>query len=489
MIALRKQHPVFGRGTIEFLPAQNRKVLAYVRHYEDETVLCVANLSRTVQPVELDLSRFQGMAPVEMLGQTEFPRIGEQPYFLSLGGYGFHWFRLQQTAPALTERTSPETAVAAPAAPPLLVGPVWDTLLDGTVRTLLERDLLRPFLQRQPWFQGTRPRAARIIDWGALRRGPEPLFVTLVEVEFADADDHGGQDRGGTFMRQYVVPLAVTSLETARTVTERAPHAVLARITGARKGLVFDAWHDDRFAELVLHAADTSETFVTRRGVINVRQMPAYPQLRRASAPLTIARVAIDSRAPLARYGNQLTLKLFRRVERGVHPEVEVTRHLTEDAGFTHALRIGTVLEYERRDTSRDGTATLGMMQEARRESGRRVDLHDGLARRYFEHVGARPSPPPADAAPAVEFVSQQPPPLVQDVMPSYLETAGVLGRRTADMHLALAADATNPAFAPEPLRADDVQQASRDAMALAERVLQTLAAAVTSKSGASRRM
>jgi maltose alpha-D-glucosyltransferase/alpha-amylase len=484
MIAQRKQHPVFGRGTLEFLPAQNRKVLAYVRQYKDDVVLCLANLSRNIQPVELDLSRFKGMAPVEMLGQTEFPRIGDQPYFLSLGGYGFHWFRIQQMAPALTERTSPETAVVAPAAPPLLVGPVWDTLLDGTVRTLLERDFLPPFLQRQPWFQGTRPRAARIIDWGALRRGPEPLFITLVEVEFADADDHGGQDRGGTFVRQYFVPLAVTSLETAKPVTERAPHAVLARITGARKGLILDAWHDDRFAELVLQAADTSETFVTRRGVINVRQMPAYPQLRRASGPLTIARVAIDPRAPLARYGNQLTLKLFRRVERGVHPEVEVTRHLTEDAGFTHALRVGTVLEYERRDTSRDGTATLGMMQEALESPADGWTYTMDWLGRYFEHVGARPSPPPADAAPAVEFVPQQPPPLVQDVMPSYLETAGVLGRRTADMHLALAADATNPAFAPEPLRADDVQQASRDALALAERVLQTLAAAVTSKIG-----
>jgi maltose alpha-D-glucosyltransferase / alpha-amylase len=484
MIAQRKQHPVFGRGTLEFLPAQNRKVLAYIRKYQDDVVLCVANLSRNVQPVELDLSRFKGMAPVEMLGQTEFPRIGDQPYFLSLGTYGFHWFRIHQTAPALTERTSPDTSTAAPTAPPLLVGPVWDTLLDGTVRTLLERDFLGPFLQRQPWFQGTRLRTAKIIDWGALRRGPEPLFGTLIDVEFDGADDQGGQDRAGTFVRQYFLPLAVTSLDTARVVTERAPYAIVARVTGARKGLLFDAWHDDRFAELILQAADAGETFVTRRGVMAVRQLPIYAQLRRDSGPLTISRVTIDPRAPLVSYGNQLSLKLFRRVERGVHPEVEVTRHVAEHAGFTHALRIGTVLEYERRDTSRDGASTLGMLQEAVESQADGWTYTMDWLGRYFEQVAARPTEALQDVAPTADVGALQPPPLVQSVMAAYLETASVLGRRTADMHLALAADPTNAAFAPEPLRGDDVEQATRDAMMLAERVLRTLATAVTSTSG-----
>ena len=173
MIGLRKQSKVFGRGTIEFLPAQNRKVLAYVRRYEDETVLCVANLARTVQPVELDLSRFKGMTPVEMLGLTEFPRIGEQPYFLTLGPYAFYWFRLQQAPAPLTARVAPETAADVPHAPALLVGAAWETLLDGNVRTLIERDLLLPFLQRQRWFGGkARPARSRGSSTGACSAAP-----------------------------------------------------------------------------------------------------------------------------------------------------------------------------------------------------------------------------------------------------------------------------------------------------------------------------
>ena len=95
MVRLRKMFKVFGRGTIEFLSPSNHKVLAYVRRYENDLILCVANLSRNAQPCELDLSVFNGQTPVEMLGYTEFPAIGELPYFLTLGPYGFYWFELR----------------------------------------------------------------------------------------------------------------------------------------------------------------------------------------------------------------------------------------------------------------------------------------------------------------------------------------------------------------------------------------------------------
>ena len=97
MIRLRKLFKVFGRGTMEFLSPANRKVLAYLRRYREGVILCVANLSRTVQPAELDLSAFAGLTPVEMLGYTEFPTIGTLPYFLTLGPYGFYWFELERS--------------------------------------------------------------------------------------------------------------------------------------------------------------------------------------------------------------------------------------------------------------------------------------------------------------------------------------------------------------------------------------------------------
>jgi len=100
LIAVRKAHRAFGRGTLEFLHPGNRKVIAYLREHEDEAILCVANLSRSAQPVELDLSRFRGLVPVELLGNSSFPPLGDLPYLLTLPGYGFYWFRLAREAAA-----------------------------------------------------------------------------------------------------------------------------------------------------------------------------------------------------------------------------------------------------------------------------------------------------------------------------------------------------------------------------------------------------
>jgi maltose alpha-D-glucosyltransferase/alpha-amylase len=98
LIGLRKLFPVLGTGSLEFLDPANRKILAYVRRQDADVILCVANLSRSVQPVELDLSPFAGFTPVEMLGYTDFPVVGQHPYFLTLGPYGFYWFELQRRA-------------------------------------------------------------------------------------------------------------------------------------------------------------------------------------------------------------------------------------------------------------------------------------------------------------------------------------------------------------------------------------------------------
>jgi maltose alpha-D-glucosyltransferase/alpha-amylase len=94
-IALRKEHPVFGLGTYEALPAENTKIFAHVRRYEDDVVLCVHNMARSAQAVELDLRGWEGLVPEEMFGRTRFPRIGELPYLLTLAPRGFFWFDLR----------------------------------------------------------------------------------------------------------------------------------------------------------------------------------------------------------------------------------------------------------------------------------------------------------------------------------------------------------------------------------------------------------
>jgi maltose alpha-D-glucosyltransferase/alpha-amylase len=468
LIGLRKQFHVFGRGTIEFLPAHNRKVLVYVRRHQDDIILCVANLSRTVQPAELDLNQFRGMIPVEMLGLTEFPRIGELPYFLTLGPYAFYWFRLQQTPPSIAARIAPEISATQAQAAGLLVGAAWETMLDGSVRTLIERDLLVPFLHRQRWYGGKArtARAARFVDWGLLRRRPSPLFLTVVAVEYTD----------GT-RQHYLLPLAVMPADEAHGVEERAPHAMLALVTGARKGLLFDAWLDDQFARALLENIDRREQIGTRRGTIRTEQTTAFAAIRgEAHDELRITRMSAEQSNTSIVYGDRLILKLFRRIEPGVNPDFEVGSFLTVKARFERVPPVAAALQYERPG---EGAATLGMLQRfVESQADGWAHATDELSR-FYDLVGATEPPRLAPPSSFTELAAEPPPRRVQDVMSSYLQTAERLGARTAEMHLALASDATDPAFAPEPLAREDVAAFAADATAQAQKALDALQARV----------
>ena len=179
MIALRKLFRVFGRGTLEFLNPANRKVLAYLRRYEDEQVLCVANLSRFAQPVDLDLAELEGATPFEMLGYVEFPPIERQPYRLSLGPYGFLWLELHG-------RSEPAAIAAAPDMAPLRAEN-WEAVLEGRGRSAMEGLFLPEYLVKQRWFGGKarRIQGTRIVDWGQLR---ESAALALVEVRYESGD-------------------------------------------------------------------------------------------------------------------------------------------------------------------------------------------------------------------------------------------------------------------------------------------------------------
>ena len=143
---------------------QNRKVLAYLRRYEDETVLCVSNLARTLQPVEIDLSRVQGQTPVEMFGRPS--SRGRRPAVLpDARALRFYWFRLQQSPAPIAARFAPETAPSPDPLPVLFMGAAWDSLLDGHVRTLIQREALAPFFARQRWFGGKARRIRTARFW------------------------------------------------------------------------------------------------------------------------------------------------------------------------------------------------------------------------------------------------------------------------------------------------------------------------------------
>jgi maltose alpha-D-glucosyltransferase/alpha-amylase len=474
LIALRKQFKVFGRGSLQFLPAPNRKVLAYVRRYEDEQILCVANLSRTTQPVELDLSSFKGLTPVEMLGLTEFPRIGERPYFLSLAGYNSHWFRLQQAPAPIAVQKLSDTAAAAPteALPAFFMGVAWDTLLEGNVRTLLEREALVPFLQRQRWFGGkARPvRSARFVDWGLLRRGDRPVFITVAQVDYQDGK-----------REQYLLPLAVLNGAAADAVAAAAPSSALARVTGARKGLIVDGTADEDTLRTLLEIFDRQDTGRTKRGVVRIKRTPAFTQVR-GEGTLPARRLGTEQSNTSVAFDNRLIAKLFRRIEAGPNPDVEIGEFLTTRTSFRRAPRVVAFLEYEPAgEPPPTHLAAMWEMVDSQADGWNHALTE---LRRYYDEVGTRP-PPSADLTPresALALAANSTPAVMCELTGVYIDSAQQLGRRTAELHLALASDTSTPAFAPEPFTKDDVARVVADAIGQLQSLREVLDPAVVGR-------
>jgi maltose alpha-D-glucosyltransferase/alpha-amylase len=469
MIALRRRHQVFGRGSLQFIQTWNRKVLVYVRRYEQDIILCVANLSRTVQPAEVPLAQFAGLTPVELLGQTEFPRIGEHPYFLTLAPYGFYWFQLQEAVVPITARTAPvhEDHVQLPS---LFVGVVWDSVLDGGLRSIMERQALAPFLERQRWFGGkARPlAAARFVDWTSLQRGAHPSFLTIVEAEYRD----GGRER-------YVLPLAMASGHDAEAIEHERPTGVLARITGARKGIIHDGLLDDATCQMLIASLRNRQDLAMKHGSIQPAPLGDPGEWGAAEELVPIVRSAPDQSNTSVLFGKHSIMKVFRRIEPGANPDLEIGEFLGK-RHFPRVPRLLGSLSYVR---DADEPAAVAMVQRYVFNQGNAWQVTIEELGRYFERTLALPVLDAShEAAHAWTFQQgiEGPPSAIADAIGISLMMAAVLGRRTGDLHLQLADAAPDvAAFAPEPMTAEDVRTTTTAMEAHARDQLDQLAASL----------
>jgi maltose alpha-D-glucosyltransferase/alpha-amylase len=439
LIALRKRFKAFGRGSLEFLAPRNHKVLAFVRRYHDETILIVANLSRFPQFAEVDLSRFQNMRPVEMFGRTPFPHIGDRAYVFTLGSYAFYWFLLEPV------RVPAGVAAGPPHWPMLSVPGDWDGVFLGSAREGLEESL-RGYLRQRNWFSGkTRQvEAAMILETVPIPYDDGGAYLALVQVEYSEGDSE-----------TYAVPLAFARGDEAGTVESEAGDAVIARLevlaseNGTTNGLLFDCTGHRRFDLALLEAIGRRRRFRRTDGEIVAQPTSAYRRLRAgANGTLMPTLLRPERSNSSVVFGERFILKLFRRLEEGVNPELELERFLAERTSFAQVPAVAGVLEYRR---SWGRSMTLALLHEfvPNQADGWRFTL-DALGTFYDRTLtGAGrlqdlPVPPRNWREPA-----GTPLPVQQAIGP-YLETARLIGRRTAEFHLALASDTQDPSFAPE---------------------------------------
>jgi maltose alpha-D-glucosyltransferase/alpha-amylase len=470
IIALRKRYRAFGRGSIEFLYPENNRVLAFLRRYENEDLLVVANLSRFAQYAGLDLSSFRGATPVELFGQTRFPRVGEQPYFVTLGPHSFLWFLLDPPRAAEVR-----TAAEAEPLPMLQAGETWDSLLTREGRAELER-VLPSFLKKRRWFGGKARQVSgvRVVETIGLPLGGGTAYLCLVRVHYTQGGDE-----------TYVLPLAYAAGEQAERVRREQPRAIVARMrlgTGAEsgglreEGLIYDAIGDRTFAEGLLHAIAERKRF--RGGDGRLLALPT----RGAREPLDLAGPVPEPSVLQGEqsntsvlFGSRWILKLFRRIEPGINPDLEIGRFLTERTSFAHVPAVLGTLEYRK---GRHEPLSVGLLQSFVPNEGDAWRYTLGALGVYFEQILARRDEldePTLPQQPLIELAAGRIPVQAEELIGAYLDSAQLLSERTAGLHLALASDPDHPDFAPEPVPPQHQRALYQSVRAMSLKALQLL--------------
>ena len=441
VIALRKQFKAFGRGAIEFLTPENHKVLAFLRSFEGELVLVVANLSRFPQFVELDLSAHKGKVPVELVGKTEFPPIKDSPYFLTLGAHIFYWFSLE--SPDREKETATATIPVGTQAPVLQVKGGPDSLFRKDLRGTLEK-ILPAYLRSRRWFAGKarRMKWARVLEAIPLANGASHLHLLLVQADYTEGDPD-----------LYSLPVAFASGPEAERMLAEAPGAVIARVAEAsRQHILFDALQDKGSCLFLLDTIGHRRRFRGAGGEILGVPTRAFRKIRGElkEAPAPVPGKAEQSNSSVI-FGDKMILKIFRRVDRGVNPDLEIGTYLTEEAAFPHAPPVGGSLRYAR---AHEEPMTLAVLMGFVPNQGDAWQYTLDNLGRFFERVTARSADikeVPCPGSRLLRMVDEVVPARVNDLIGSYLLSARRLGERTAEFHLAMASNVGNPSFAPEP--------------------------------------
>jgi maltose alpha-D-glucosyltransferase / alpha-amylase len=452
LIALRKRHRAFSRGTLEFLAPENHRVIAFVRRFEDETLLVVANLSRFVQYADLNLSEFAGHTPVELFGRSHFPVVEGDRYPLALGPHNFFWFALEveparfgRKARAKAAAEAPVEAVA-PELPTLRANGSWTSLLAEGREELASA--LADVLPSRRWFGG-KARTVRAVDLAEaiLLEGIDEAAILLLHVDYTDAE-----------AEMYALPIAYAP-DSRPELVARLQHAgsppLLARVeTGGPEGggLLYEPLGEPEVSQGLLDAIARGARFRSGGGEVVARPAPVFPELR-GEGELEATLLRAEQSNSSLRFGEVFVLKIFRRLEPGENPDLEVGRFLTEKTTFRHSPRVAGWLELRR---GKSEPYTLGILHEFIENEGDAWTFALDALGRYFDRVrtgwgGADQGAAPVPERPLIDLALEEIPPEVYEHVGTILPYIRLLGERTAELHIALGSAPDDKDFAPEP--------------------------------------
>lgn len=445
LLEVRKRYRAFGCGSFKMLYPNNRRVLAYLREYEStggkrETILCLANVSRTAQAVELDLSAYAGLVPLEMTGGSPFPPIGELNYLLTLPPYGFYWFLLAD------ETQQPDWYRAPPEPLPehltfVLRNDLRD-LLEPAAQGTLERDVLPAYLGKRRWFsgKGARLNTVRIVETALLPRsvhaGPsvDSAQVLLTEIEVDT----------GTERHRYQIPLTIFFED--HPMPALAHQLALARVRRRQRvGVLTDGLASEYLTRSLVETITNAGTQgMALNPVEGSAQTPlqfmatsALQNLDLIAADLEVRTLAVEQSNSSVILGERAVLKMLRRLFPGRHPEVDMSGALTE-GGFTHTAPL---LGYVYRESAQGTPTVLAVLQGYIPNQGNGWEWVLERLERYSQEMTSLQA---MEVEHEDEHAARE-----AEAIDTLSRFAGVVGTRLGEMHQVLATRTHDPAFAP----------------------------------------
>ena len=426
VIAIRKRFPAFGHGDFQLLTPSNHKVLAFTRNYDKQTVLVVVNLSRFSQAVDLDLQNWIGWVPEDTFGHARFPVIRDGPYPITLGAHTSYWLLL--TPPEVTgvadgERALPFTNFSG--------DPAWWFTATGS--RFVDRDLAK-YIRNCRWFR-SKARPVLSVALLDLVDFPGEGLGHLLIIGFNYAE--GPRDL-------YALPVRVVSGEEARTIEVEYPAGVIARI-GQAGDLMVDATSSQAFQRILLDIVAEGRTLAGRLGRLVSTKSTLFTEALKSGPPQSSRILKVEQSNSSVIYDDKIYLKLFRKLEEGINPDLELTKQLSDKCGFQHVPTYLGDIQYV---VPGQDAASLVMTQAFTPSEQNGWSHTLGAVSRYFDRVLAEPQLP---QPPSIGLWQEIPEPFLSIIEGVHLDTVRLLGERTAEMHAALAQDTESPDFAPEP--------------------------------------
>ncbi|MCL6646900.1 MAG: maltose alpha-D-glucosyltransferase [Chloroflexi bacterium] len=441
IIALRKRFRAFSRGSLELLAPSNHRVLAFIRRSGEETILVVANLSRFVQAVKLDLSAYRGREPLEMFGGSPFPRIGDEPYFLTLGPHSFYWFTLATPRPVSLAPLGGQDGAAVPTVP---VRSRTSELLREFGPQIAVVEAITPYLLKHHWF-ARKPLVLQSVQFQDAIRLPtanDEAYLAIARLNPREGD-----------AETCLMPVGIARGEAARRLLEEAPQLAIARVVGSEtgeRGVLSDGLEEEAIRQALLEVVLRERRLRGQAGEL-VGTLTRAGRRRLAGQEVHTSRlVFVDARYRAVIADDRLALKIIGRPESGVHPDLEVSVRLQE-RGCRALVPVLGWAEYRRPETEPLVVAILRpalpgavSLASVLTEHVRRF-LHDPAAHE-FEVPGLTTSP-----RLQIEEVRRGVPAAAEEALGPALALVRLAGKRLAELHQALAQLGDDPAFAPEP--------------------------------------